>query len=547
MQYLRLLFPSVNLRGTTSSPLRAVDRYFGVGNTCAVATPDPVSAAGPALRRDRTVVIYLFLAALCLYLATGRFFIDNTDGENMFLSLEATLRGDLWLQPGLSGNWWRTWGWTGRPFDPHGLGQSIVAIPLWLVGNAVAAHLHFVSPDLIRRAAVLLFCPIVTALTVAFLYWFARRLGHDARLAMAAALIYGLCTLAWPFSKYFFSEPLAGLLLLVTLYYLSPASGPLTLASAAAAGALAGLTGLTRPALWPLCLAAMAFIPARVRFRDALPAALVFLLFLAPSAYLYGWYNWARFGSPLTNCPMDPNKLSLAELPVGLYGFLLSPGKSIFLYVPAVLLALAGLAALRRRDRLLAAAVLAVAACHILIYAAWTDWPGGWTWGPRFLISALPVLWLAMPDGLAWAGRTRRLRLAAAVVLILSLAVQVLGVTAFYMAHLDRIEASGRRIGSSHYHWGDTPILGAVWTLTHARFEPIPRLALGRTRAGARSSEGLKHELRNTLDLWPVFLRRFGFGRWVWAPFLLLLLLAALFTRAAARRAAWEVRRDTPL
>ncbi len=499
-----------------------------------MSDPTAVSGAAPTFRRDRTVALYLFLAALCVYLATGRYFLDNTDGENMYLALEANLRGDLWLQPGLSGNWWRTWGWTGQPFDPHGLGQSILAIPLWLVGNTAAAHLHFASPDLIRRAAVLVFCPIVTALTVAFLYWFARRLGQDARLALAASLTYAFCTLAFPFSKYFFSEPLAGLLLLLTLYYLSPASGPMTLASAAAAGALAGMTGLVRPALWPLCLLALVLLPIRLRrLREALPAALLFLVFFAPSAYLYGWYNWARFGSPLTNCPMDPNKLSPAELPLGLYGLLLSPGKSIFLYVPALLIVLAGYRIFWRCDRFLAATIAAVAVYHLLIYGAWTDWPGGWTWGPRFLISALPLLWLAMPDGLTFAWRTRTLRAVACTLLLLSFAVSLLGVTAFYMAHLDRLDARHQKIGASHYHWADSPLLGAVWTLAHARFQPIPRSALGHTRAGVKSGEGLKQELRNTIDLWPVFLRRFGFGRWVWGPFLLLLLCAAFFLRTA--------------
>ena len=507
-----------------------------------MSEPLAVPAADPILRRDRLVAAYLFLSTLCVYLATGRFFLDNTDGENMYLALEANLRGDIWLRPGLSGNWWHTWGWTGQPFDPHGLGQSILATPLWYVGNLAASHLHIASADLIRRAAVLLFCPIVTALTVAFLYWFARRLGHDARLALAASLTFAFCTLAFPFSKYFFSEPLAGLLLLVTLYYLSPASGPFTLASAAATGALAGMTGLVRPALWPLCLLAIVLLPIRLRrLRETVPAALLFLAFFAPSAYLYGWYNWARFGSPLTNCPMDPNKLSPAELPIGLYGLLLSPGKSIFLYVPALLIVLAGYRIFWRRDRFLAATIVALAVYHLLIYGAWTDWPGGWTWGPRFLISALPLLWLAMPDGLTFAWRTRPLRIAASALLVLSFAVSLLGVTSFYMAHLDRLESRHMKIGASHFHWADSPIVGGVWTLEHARFSPIPRTALGHTQAGVKSGEGLKEELRNTVDIWPIFFRRFGFGRWVWGIFLLLLLLSAIFARRAVSLASHDV------
>ncbi|MBC7289311.1 MAG: hypothetical protein H5T86_14985, partial [Armatimonadetes bacterium] len=170
--------------------------------------------------RDLRVALLLAGGALALYLATGRFFIDNIDGENYFLTTEAILRGDIWLEQGISGDWWAERGWKGRPYNPHGIGHPAAAIPFYLAARLVEPYLSVVSPQLVRRAAVTLLPPVVTATTVGLLFWFARRLGFRARPSLAAAVIFAVGTPAWPYARYYFSEPLAGLLLLATLYYL---------------------------------------------------------------------------------------------------------------------------------------------------------------------------------------------------------------------------------------------------------------------------------------------------------------------------------------
>jgi 4-amino-4-deoxy-L-arabinose transferase-like glycosyltransferase len=60
--------------------------------------------------------------------------------------------------------------------------------------------------------------PLVTALTGAVLYWTARRLGFRVEVAALAALAWGLGTLAWPYSRTLFTEPVAALGLSLALY-----------------------------------------------------------------------------------------------------------------------------------------------------------------------------------------------------------------------------------------------------------------------------------------------------------------------------------------
>ncbi|MCX7599782.1 MAG: hypothetical protein N2512_13075, partial [Armatimonadetes bacterium] len=338
---------------------------------------------GNTLRRDLAMAWCLGLGALALYLSTGRFFIDNLDGENYFLTTEAILRGDLWLEHGLSGDWWSKFGWKGRPFNPHGLGQPIAAIPFWYLGRVLEGYVSLSSPQLVRRAAVTLLCPVVTAATVGLLFWFMRRLGHEPRSALVAALLFAAASPAWPYARYYFSEPLAGLLLLAAFYYLWAARAGGRLSAVAAAGALAGFAGLTRPAVWPLVVLGTAAAAASGRASQRWGAAAMYGLFLLPSLVLFAWYNYARFGSPFEQWPGGPNRLSLHILPLGLYGQLLSPGKSIFLYCPVLMIALLGWRSLWRRDRLVAGAAAGVFGYHLLLYSASTDWSGGWCWGPR--------------------------------------------------------------------------------------------------------------------------------------------------------------------
>ena len=80
----------------------------------------------------------------------------------------------------------------------------------------------------------------------------------------------------------------------------------------------------------------------------------------------------------------------------GLYGFLLSPGKSIFLFAPPAILALAGLRALWRRDRGLATVAVLLPLADLLFFCKYSQWEGGYCVGPRYIVPALVLLCLGL-------------------------------------------------------------------------------------------------------------------------------------------------------
>jgi hypothetical protein len=120
------------------------------------------------------------------------------------------------------------------------------------------------------------------------------------------------------------------------------------------------------------------------------------IVFLAPLALALGinaWYSVLRFGSPLSSGYSE----ATWDIPFlyGLYGMLFSPGKSVFLYNPIILLALIGVPLLARRHRDEALLITLLAVSFLALYASYSFWTGGWNWGPRFLLPLVPFLMLS--------------------------------------------------------------------------------------------------------------------------------------------------------
>ena len=109
-------------------------------------------------------------------------------------------------------------------------------------------------------------------------------------------------------------------------------------------------------------------------------------------------YNYVRTGS-VTNIgyalPSEAGR-SYGENPLfGLVGFFLSPGKSMFLYSPPLIVSLLALPfALRTRSRRWFWALLLTVGPVVYVNCRVLFWSGDWCWGPRYLLFAVPVMLL---------------------------------------------------------------------------------------------------------------------------------------------------------
>jgi hypothetical protein len=473
---------------------------------------------------ERRRTLALFLACLGFYLLTTSGHFYAADEETVYRVTESLVERHTFAVPD-------TWGVIGTQRDAGGAlyaqytpGQSLVALPLYLLGKAMA---HFFPADqegFITRFCVSLLNAFVTAATVALLYRLTRLLRYGAPAALALALIYAVASGAWPHGRTFFAEPLTALLLLLSFVGIESAVGSRQSAergspavgrrssvdegqtppggdSGAGAPSHSLPTADCRlPTLLASGLAALGAVVVKPQGAIALPILGLFLLGRVWASGAGDWrtrlwrvtravaawslglllvavpfalYNTAIYGGPL-NTGYGAGTPDVFRTPflTGLYGLTVSSGKGILWYTPPIVLAVAGWWGFFRRQRAAALACLGLLLVHLGFYSRVDYWHGDGSWGPRYLAIVLPFLLLpavSILDGLR--ARPLRRTIVGAIV-ALGIAVQLLGVLVNFDWYVLRSDE-----GARHFTPVASPILAHARILTGRLIEWRYRLA----------------------------------------------------------------------
>jgi hypothetical protein len=271
---------------------------------------------------------------------------------------------------------------------------------------------------------------VVGASTPALLFRLLRHQDYDRRAAAWVALLAGMGTSVWVYARCPYSEILQAACFTLFLDALLEAGRLSTTRSFLWLGFSFGLLINTKN-IYSLCIpGAFVFLWTRQRLRPrALATASWAALGAAPGLIALGIYNVVRWRSPF-NSGYDGITTGFWSQNIvwGLWGQLFSPGKSVFLYSPPILLALFGVRRLVARRASVALAIALTVFPIVLVYARYMFWAGDWSWGPRYLVFALPALALPIAELLSDHEPLRRAtRVALPAFLALGLAVQVLG------------------------------------------------------------------------------------------------------------------------
>jgi 4-amino-4-deoxy-L-arabinose transferase-like glycosyltransferase len=413
-------------------------------------------------RPARSPGLALFLLLLGWYVLTMSGHTYSSDEETMLAVAESLVEsGTFALEPDFLMNY-AAGGSEGQRYSRYGPGQSLAIVPFLLLGQAVAAAGPPFATGLIERLFVLLLPALVTAATALLLYAWARALEYGPRIALLVGLLYGLTTIAWPYSRTLFSEPLATLLLVLAAYGLRREGWRWwAVAGAAAAGALAVKVSVAI-ALLPLALYAL-LVSLRATPAASLRAAAMRagagLLGAALPLGLLLLYHTLLFGHPLTSGYGSVNPSGELGNPwqTGLHGLTFSTGKGLFVFAPALLLGLVGLGLRWRQQGREAALALAMLVVHLAFYSRLNYWHGDGSWGPRYLVFVVPFLMLPAAGVLAVLARWRN-RLALALVgalAALSFAIQLLPVLFNFGTYLQLSDQYTR-----HFVPAASPIVG---------------------------------------------------------------------------------------
>jgi hypothetical protein len=446
--------------------LRALGRRFpGVVGLVGGAVPGPASvpraelgrehaeAAGPSRFATTAGATMARLGArmpleaalgglvLTIYLLSAPGHLQTVDIRAEFAVAQSIVgKGDFTVNPNLR---WVTVpsepGLNGQRYSHHGLGQSLLLIPAAIVARAAGC-----PPDpalcpphaqLAGEWAAGFVDPVLAALTVLLFFRFALQLGFKRGTATAGALALAIGTAEWAYAHDTFDVAATGLFTLAALYLLDRASdGRGRWSTFLAAGAAAGFTVLLRlPSILALPVIGLLLLwyVRRLPRRQAALAVLAWSAGVGACLMVLAWFNWVRFGSPLESgygLATDTYPFS-TPLPLGLAGQLVSPGKSVFLFSPALVLALVGARRFATRNRPLALAIAGIVAIDLCFYGSYQEWAGDWGWGPRYLVPLLPAAMLfALPAVSGDTLGTARRRAAALAVVALGGAVQLLDV-----------------------------------------------------------------------------------------------------------------------
>jgi hypothetical protein len=329
-----------------------------------------------------------------------------------------------------------------------GLGQSLVEVPFLFLhrvlfsapgpGNLPEDQTRFYLIEL----AFLMLCPsMISAVGCVLFFLLALRLGFSRRISVLLTLVYGLATMVWPYSKSFMSETSLNVAILGGVYGAVCYVHEKRKRWISFSGACMGFAVLTKvTALLAVPLIAGYILGSLGTRKSLLHLLLCFVPALAVFCGLQGWHNWIRYGAVWQagyQAGSDALGFSTPVL-VGLWGLLLSPGKSFFLYAPVTILAFFCFRSFLRHRRNEALLCLGISVLFVLFHACWWSWAGDWAWGPRFLLVITP--YMLLPCGMLlekWKGLKRFHRFLALSLILLSVGIQFLGVTVHPFSYIE--------------------------------------------------------------------------------------------------------------
>jgi hypothetical protein len=376
----------------------------------------------------------------------------------------------------------------GKKYGVFPLGNVIAMVPSYVVYK-LAAKIPQLLPEKPTFALAAHVAPsLMMAAACALFFLVARRRGLSPGWATGATMILAFSTLIFVYARSPYSEALQTLVLMwLVERTLLMGERPTT----AGIGWLAVAAGV----LVNSKLVNVLFLPFvawyvidRARRRGdlhrvwrALPlAAVVFGEFIA----VVLWHNHLKTGTLFDSGYQIKNGVFSGDLFAGLYGFLLSTGKSAFLYSPPLVLAILGVRTAWQRRRAETAFLVAIIAVSLVFNAKFRHWHADYCWGPRHLTALTPIALLLafpwLPEALR-RGRARLRRWSLGALVAAGVAVQLLGASIYWdhyirvlIAVKDQTGAAGwyqEHLSHGHYIPAFSPLRGQWWLLRHVVHE----------------------------------------------------------------------------
>lgn len=419
------------------------------------------------LPRRSSILLAVLLGAffLALYLLTGSSDLKhNGDTDLRYQTTQAIVDYHrLWIADPMWKDTRTTIGLGHHLYAYYAPGQTLLMVPLYIAGKAIAHHLSLpydITTQYTSRSLDL----FLGALLAVLFFFMALSLGYSERTSAVLTLVFGAATVAWPDAQSALDQTQVDLLLLLAVFAVwnFAARGLNHRRWLLLAGLSMGLAVFTRyDAL--LFVPIIALYPAALRWREGrwrpiLADWLVYAAAILPWGLLVLAWNDARFGSMFKT---GLQEATLGEPPwLGFLGLTVSPGKGLLWYLPLLFLLPWAAPPFYRRFPALSRLFAALILIPLLFYSNILYWHGDPAWGPRYLYTSIPYLVLPLGEIFArWSRVARPLRLFTLLLIGAGIVLNVSAVSVTPWRFWYRLEVMEEHTsqpfawGATHYHY----------------------------------------------------------------------------------------------
>ncbi len=372
-------------------------------NVAVMESPRNESESTPAF----WMAVFLFLSVAGLYLLSMPGYL-SMDEESMFLvSRSIVEQGDVNIEGGLLERYTESRGVRGNRYAVQEIGHPAYGSLFYMLARSTSGVVPVEYHPFYKRIVVQCAGPVAGAACVVLLFLYLGHLGFSPERSLFFSCGLAVSSPFWVYGSTFFRGPVLAFFLLGFVFAVNVFLNTASTRSFLLATLSGAVLCVTKAIYFPVCVPALIGIvlyrcvwqPVSPDRRRAVHLLLGGSVIFLGAAGIDLYYNMARFGSMLET-GYDLSERFSSSVPIGLSGMLVSPGKSLFVYAPLLLLVLPGFVVLYRKRRVLFLVLTVIVLYQLLVYSGWYLWGGGYgSWGPRHVVPVLPVLFVVSGFG----------------------------------------------------------------------------------------------------------------------------------------------------
>lgn len=293
----------------------------------------------------------------------------------------------------------------GRFYAGHEIGNTLFMLPTAFFNVLLETVLsRFISHDSIEKLQqfILSFqAGIYSSITATIFFAILRtRFAQGIIPSFSATICLVITTYFWNYSRNLYDGVLCTTLLTSSFFLLLRYRQKNNLWYLVGCFILLGFSLITRVSMVLAIFVSLVYLinqywsHLEIRIKEIFLA----LITLLPFFIWQCWYNYIRTGifykSPVQTAVYANNNALDGNIFVGLTGLLFSPGKSLFIYAPLLILSVFLFKRFYKQHQKEAIYIAALTILWFLLHSKLRSWYGAWGWGPRHFITILPILFL---------------------------------------------------------------------------------------------------------------------------------------------------------